>query len=323
MSTTIPTKKLCNGMQMPYVGLGTFKEKDENKLITAIKSAIQSGYRHFDCAYCYHNEQHIGRAIRESIAESNGQLKREDFFIVSKCFNIFHSKEKVKYSIDTCLERFGLDYLDCYLMHWPMGFKEDAGDNPQDENGLIIPTDVHYIDTYKYLEELVDQGKVKSIGVSNFNPEQLQDILNMCKYKPVCNQFEVHPLLQANEWVDFCQKNDVAVVAYAPFGAPDRFWGQPGDPVLLEQPQLLELAKKHSKSPAQIILRWLHQRDIIVIPKSVTPSRIQENANIFDFELTPEDMAVFKLFTQHFRVYALLDCKYHPFYPFKSELTYE
>ena len=249
-------------------------------LTTAIKSAINSGYRHFDCAYIYFNEEVIGRAIRESIAESNGTLKREDFFIVSKCFNIFHSKEKVRKSIDDCLARFGLDYVDCYLIHWPMGFKEDTVDNPVDEKGFVIPSDVHYIDTYKYMEELVATGKTKSIGLSNFNVEQVRDILNSCKIRPVCNQFEVHPLCQMNELVEFCQKNEIVVVAYAPMGAPDRFWGKPGDPVLLEQPQLVELAKRKNKSTAQIILRWLVQRGIVPIPKSVTPKRIQENAEV-------------------------------------------
>ncbi len=154
---------------------------------------------------------------------------------------------------------------------------------------------------------MVAEGKTKSIGVSNFNPEQLEHLLSVCKIKPVCNQFEVHPLCQATEWVECCQRNDVAVVAYAPLGAPDRFWGKPGDPVLLEQPQLLELAQRKGKSPAQIIIRWLIQRGIVVIPKSVTPKRIQENADVFDFELTDEEMAVFKVFTEHptFRIYAL------------------
>lgn len=156
------------------------------------------------------------------------------------------------------------------------------------------------------MEELVDSGKTKSIGVSNFNNEQLGEILKMCRIKPVCNQFEVHPLLQSDNWVDFNHKNGVQVVAYAPLGAPDRFWGKPEDPVLLETPQLVELAKKKGKTTAQVVLRWLVQRDIVIIPKSVTPSRIRENADVFDFELTGEEMKVFDMFkSHHFRIYAL------------------
>ena len=123
MTSHIPTRTMSNGLNMPVLGLGTFKEKDDQVLINAIKAAINAGYRHFDCAYIYHNEQHIGRAIRESIQESNGKLRREDFFIVSKCYNTFHSRDKVRQSIEKCLSDFGLDYLDLYLIHWPMAFK--------------------------------------------------------------------------------------------------------------------------------------------------------------------------------------------------------
>ena len=130
------------------------------------------------------------------------------------------------------------------------------------------------------MEDLVTSGKTKSIGLSNFNPSQLQDILKMCKIRPVCNQFEVNPLLQNNIWVEACQKEDIAVVAYAPFGAPDRPWSKPGDPSPLIHPTILELSEKYKRTPGQIILRWLNQRGIVVIPKSVTPARIQQNTNV-------------------------------------------
>jgi aldehyde reductase len=314
-----PTKKLCNGMQIPVVGLGTYKEENEEKLVNAVKAAIKAGYRHFDCAHIYFNEQHIGKAIRESIQESNGALKREDFFIVSKLWNTFHSQEKVNASIDDILKRLGLDYLDLYVIHWPMGFKEDVGDYPVGPDGKLIPSDIHYTDTYRYMEDLVAKGKTKMIGVSNFNIQQLKDILGMCKIKPVCNQFEVNPLWQNIELVDFCKSQDVAVVAYAPLGAPDRGWSKAGDPVPLENPRILQLAKTYNKTPAQIILKWLLQRDLVVIPKSVTPSRIQENINLFDFTLTNEDMDVFKDFLkEQFRFYVFDQSNNHPFYPFKN-----
>jgi aldehyde reductase len=313
-----PTVKLSNGLSIPLVGLGTYKEEDESKLIVAIKEAIKAGYRHFDCAYIYFNEQHIGKAIRESIEESNGKLKREDFFIVSKCWNTYHSKEGVKKSIDDCLARFGLDYLDLYVMHWPMGFKENDVPLPT-ENGKCVPSEFNFTDTYKYMEELVEQGKTKSIGISNFNIQQCKDILSICKIKPVCNQFEVNPLWQNEELVDFCLSNDIKVVAYAPLGAPDRGWSKSGDPVPLENPLILDLAKKYNKQPAQIILKWLLQRNLIVIPKSVTPSRIQANIDLFDFELSSDDMAVFKTFKkEQFRFYVFDISDNHPAYPFKA-----
>lgn len=204
--------------------LFTTKEENENVLIAAVKSAIKNGYRHFDCAHIYNNEQHIGKAIRESIAESNGLLKRQDFFITSKCWNTFHSKNKVHLCLDQILQRLGLDYLDLYLVHWPMGFKEDSGDYPADANGKMIASDIHYLETYKAMEECVRNGKTKSIGVSNFNIKQLEEILANCQIKPVCNQIEVNPLFQNDTLVQFCQKNNIVVVAYAPLGAPDRSW---------------------------------------------------------------------------------------------------
>lgn len=319
MSTHIPTKTLSNGMQIPVLGLGTFKEENEEVLVKAVKAAISAGYRHFDCAYCYYNENHIARGIQESIAESNGQLKREDFFIVSKCFNNFHSKERVHVAIDLSLAKFNLEYLDLFLVHWPMGFKEDGDDMQFGPDGKIIGSDIHYIETYQAMEELVANGKVKSIGVSNFNVAQLTEILSICKIKPVCNQVEVHPLHQNTELVDFCQKNDIAVTAYAPLGAPDRMWLKPDEPVLMQNPLILDLAKKHSKSPAQVILRWLVQRGIVVIPKSVTPKRIEENSQIFDFVLSDEDMQVFaNNFKEQFRYYAFEICDNHKFYPFEK-----
>ena len=130
------------------------------------------------------------------------------------------------------------------------------------------------------MEEIVNQGKSKSIGISNFNIEQIKEILGMCKIRPVCNQFEVNPLLQNNELVDYCQSENIAVVAYAPLGAPDRGWSQQGDPIPLEDPVILDMAKRYNKTPAQIILRWIVQRNLIVIPKSVTPSRIAENSQV-------------------------------------------
>lgn len=189
-----------------------------------MKSAIRNGYRHFDCAHIYFNEQHIGKAIRDAIAESNGALKREDFFITSKCWNTYHSRERVHLCLDQILERLGLEYLDLYLMHWPMGFKEDAGDYPLGQDGKLIPSDVHYLETYKALEECLRNGKTKSIGVSNFNIKQLEDVLANCDIKPVCNQFEVNPLFQNTELIEFCQNKNIVVVAYAPLGAPDRAW---------------------------------------------------------------------------------------------------
>lgn len=316
---SIPNHTLSNGFTMPSVGLGTYKEENPEKLVVAVKAAIAAGYRHFDCAYCYNNEHIIGKAIREAIEESNGSLKREDLFITSKCWNAFHSKEAVAKHIDDCLKKFGFDYLDLFLMHWPFGFKENAGDFPMGENGKPLLSDVHFTETYKAMELIVEQGKAKSIGLSNFNIAQVKEILSMCKVRPVVNQFEVNPLCQNTELVEYCQSEKIAVTGYAPLGAADRGWAESGDPMPLENPVILDMAKKHNKTPAQIILRWLIQRDIIVIPKSVTPARIAQNADLFDFELTADDMEAFKTkFPNHFRFYKFDICDQAPEYPFKN-----
>jgi diketogulonate reductase-like aldo/keto reductase len=209
-------------------------------------------------------------------------------------------------------------------------YKDMGQDFPTDEKGKIVPDDSHYVESYqvsfpfysdtkallhyfqiinevfeKFLEELVDAGLTRSIGLSNYNPQQMQDVLKACRIRPVCNQFEVNPFLPNNEWVDFCHKENIAVVAYAPFGAPDRSWAKTGEPLsTLENALVVELAKKYNKKPGQIVLRWLIQRGIIPIPKSVTPSRIEENIHVFDFELSPEDMNAFKeKIKENFRFY--------------------
>lgn len=316
---SIPNFTLSNGFKIPYVGLGTYKEENPEVLIKAIKAAVAAGYRHFDCAYCYNNEHIVGQALRECIEESNGALKREDLFITSKCWNTFHSKKAVAEHIDSCLKKFGFDYLDLFIMHWPMGFKENAGDFPVDENGKVLFSDVHFTETYEALELLHSQGKAKSIGLSNFNIEQVKVILGMCKVRPVCNQFEVNPLLQNKELVDYCLSENIAVVGFAPLGAADRSWAVTGDPMPLENPVILDMAKKYNKTPAQVILRWLYQRNIIVIPKSVTPARIVQNIQIFDFELSAEDMDAFKTkFPKEFRFYLFDVSQDHPDYPFKK-----
>jgi len=321
MSTHIPTIQLSDGNKIPAIGLGTLEIHQSDAvelLVNAVKAAVRSGYRHFDCAYIYKNEQHIGRAIREAIAESNGTLKREDFFIVSKLWNTFHAKEEVPVAMDETLARFGLDYLDLFLIHWPMGWQvaDKSVDRVYDENGFVVGNDIHYIETYLAMEELVRQGKTRSIGLSNFNIEQTRKILKVCTIRPVCSQFEVHPMLQCHDMVEFCQKENIVPVAFAPLGAPNRTWIKDA-PVPLESPMVAELAKKYNRQPAQILLRWLVQRGIVPVPKSTTPSRIAENAQIFDFSLTQDEMDSFRTtFKEQFRFYNFESDKKHQFYPF-------
>lgn len=313
----IQSIKLNDGRDFPMVGLGTFRAVDEEGFAKAIKAAVEAGYRHFDCAWLYKNEAIIGKALKECIAESNGSLKREDFFLCSKVWNTFHSEAQVEVALNETLKDLQVDYVDLYLIHWPMGFKDGSTEAfPKNENGKTIYSDVNYLETYRALEKLVKAGKIKSIGVSNFNIQQLQDVLDNCEIKPVNNQVELNPYLQSDELVEFCKKNNVVVSCYGPIGCGQSETSRADLPTVLEHETIVKIAKKHKKSPAQVCIRWSVQRGLVPLPKSVTPSRIAQNAEVFDFVLTDEEMAEIKALDVNYRFYAVESLKDHKYYPF-------
>jgi aldehyde reductase len=287
---TVPSIKLNSGYNMPMLGFGTWQSKP-GEVKQAVEDAIDAGYRHIDGARCYENEQEVGSAYKSKI--DDGTVKREDLFIVSKLWDSSHHPDAVIPALKKTLCHLGLAYLDLYLIHWPISFKTSDQLCPTDENGRpLYDNDLDLADTWKKMEEAVKLGLTKSIGLSNFNSQQIDHILKNCTIKPANHQIELHPYFPQNKLVDFCKARGISVTAYSPFGSPTHPTAKPGDPKLLEEPKLIEIGKKYGKRPNHVILRWMIQRDLITIPKSVTKSRIIDNFNIWDFTLTAEEMNV-------------------------------
>jgi len=278
--------KLNSGYEMPNIGLGTWKS-DPGQVGQAVEAALDAGYKHIDCAWVYMNEKEVGEAIKKKLDDKT--IKREDLFVTTKLWNTFHQPSDVKAAFMQSLTALGLDYLDLYLIHFPVGFTKNGNNPMSQKDGKLDIDPVDYVDTWKELEKLQKEGLVRSIGVSNFNWHQVDRIVKNSSVKPAVNQIEVHPFLSNDEDVEWCQKNGIAVTAYSPFGSPDRQWAEKEEKTVLGDPKIVALAAKYSKNVGQIVLRYLLQRNLIVIPKSVTPSRIQGNLQINDFEISAED----------------------------------
>lgn len=253
------TVALHNGVAMPGFGLGVFKVEEGDTAVQAVKDAIKNGYRSIDTAAVYQNERGVGQGIKEALAE-NG-LKREDLFVTSKVWNADLGYESAIAAYEASLERLGLAYLDLYLIHWPVKGK--------------------YKDAWKALETLYEQGRVKAIGVSNFQVHHLEDVLADARVKPMVNQVELHPRLTQVELRAFCEKHGIRIEAWSPLMQGE----------LLNDATLREIAAETGKTVAQVILRWDVQHGIVTIPKSIKEARIIENASIFDFSLTDAQMA--------------------------------
>ncbi|EOO33209.1 aldo/keto reductase [Bacillus thuringiensis serovar andalousiensis] len=261
---------LNNGVEMPWFGLGVFKVEDGPELVEAVKSAIKAGYRSIDTAAIYGNEKAVGEGIRAGIKEAG--ISREDLFITSKVWNSDQGYETTLAAYEESLKKLELEYLDLYLVHWPVEGK--------------------YKDTWRALETLYKEKRVRAIGVSNFQIHHLQDVMKEAEIKPMINQVEYHPRLTQKELQAFCKEQGIQMEAWSPL-----MQGQ-----LLDNEKLQEIAEKHGKTTAQVILRWDLQNGVITIPKSTKEHRIIANADIFNFELTKEDMEKIDALNQNHRV---------------------
>jgi aldehyde reductase len=267
---------------MPVLGLGTFLSKP-GEVGKAVKVALNTGYRHLDCAEGYDNHKEIGQALKEVFAE--GKIKREEIFITSKLNCFYNDPAKIDGQINNTLADLQISYLDLYLIHQPICCTK-VNDKATAARGVSIQSIWHKFET------LVDSGKVKSIGISNFPTVLVNDLLNYARIKPVTNQIERTPYLTQKKHIEFCKSQGIHITSYGPLGAPGGPGGQQTNDLapLLSHPVIEEIAKKRGKSTAQILIRYQIDEQIAVIPKSVNEGRIKENFNVFDFQLTPEEI---------------------------------
>ena len=233
------------------------------------------------------NESEIGQVFKEVLG---GQLNRNEIFITGKLWNTAHAPSEVMTACKQSLRDLQLDYLDLYLMHWGVATPKELGSEPLDENGVLMQEKVSVRETWEAMQELLKAGLVKTIGVSNFTGAMLADLLSYARIKPAVNQIELHPYNCQQRFLEFCQYQNIAVTAYAPLGSPGNMRAKDGQPILLEDKQVNEIAKAHRKQPAQILIRWALERKTIVIPKSVRAENIKDNIDVFDFELSAEEM---------------------------------
>ena len=293
------TLQFSNGDQMPILGLGTWKSKP-GEVYEAVKAAIRLGYRHIDCARIYGNEAEIGKALTECFQE--GTVTREDLWITSKLWNDSHAPELVQPGLEETLSDLQLDYLNLFLMHWPVALKKGAG-FPLSAKKMVSLEEIPLEATWGTMESLVDKGLCRHIGVSNFSLPKLKGLMDGAKLKPEMNQVELHPYLQQNDLLEFCRQTRIHMTAYSPLGSPDRPDSlKAGDePVLMEDPTVVEIANRHDVSPAQVLIAWAIHRGTAVIPKSVNPKRIEQNLAAAEVSLSEEDLSDIAQLDRHRR----------------------
>lgn len=287
------TLKFKNGDLIPQFGLGTWLSK-KGEVYDAIREAIKIGYRHIDCAAIYGNEKEIGSAIHDAI--SHGDTTRNELWITSKLWNSSHRLADVEPAIRKTLSDLQLDYLDLYLIHWPIALAEGVS-MPENGSEYISLKDIPLGETWQGMEKINTSGFSKHIGVSNFSIQKLKEIFSNSSISPEMNQVELHPFLQQSELLNFCTGNNIFITAYSPLGRP----GQSEKQKVVDHSIVKEIAAKHSCSEAQVVIAWALSRGTSVIPKSVNPSRLKENFDAQNVELTDDDMKEISGLDMHMR----------------------
>jgi alcohol dehydrogenase (NADP+) len=291
--------KFQNGDTMPILGLGTWKSKP-GEVYDAVREAIRIGYRHIDCAAVYGNETEIGQAFEDAFKA--GEVKRENLWVTSKLWNTAHRRHQVQPALEKTLSDLRLDYLDLYLMHWPVALKENAP-FPYRAEDMIDIDEIPLQETWEAMEDCHQKGLTRHIGVSNFNIKNLKKILQNARQQPEMNQVELQPLLPQDDLLEFCGSENIHLTAYSPLGSRDRSTALKAneEPDLFENKTIVNIAERHGCTPAQVLIAWAVARGTAVIPKSVNPARLQQNFEAANIDLTGEDMSEIARMDQHFR----------------------
>ncbi|KPJ10854.1 Alcohol dehydrogenase [NADP+] A [Papilio machaon] len=309
----VPKLKLNNGKLMPAIALGTYLGFDQGgvvksvnkQLANVVMNAIDIGYRHFDTAAIYETEEEIGEGIRKKIEE--GAINRDDIFVTTKLWNTQHKREQVPLALKQSLNKMGLNYVDLYLMHWPIGLNDD-----------YTFSDVDFMETWRGLEDVQTMGLTKSIGVSNFNLDQLKILIKDASIKPVAIQVEVHPQMIQSEIIEYAKSEDMVVMGYSPFGSLVMRYGMQFPGPKIDEPVLVEIARKYNKTTPQVVLRWQIDRNVVPLPKSTNLKRLKENIDIFDFKLEQHEIEIINKFHNNVRYTLPSFWQTHPYYPFEK-----
>lgn len=282
------TLSFQNGDEMPLIGLGTWKS-DPGAVYDAVLEALQAGYRHIDCAPIYGNEAEVGDALAHAF--ENNIVSRDELWITSKLWNDAHAPDDVQPALQETLADLQLDTLDLYLMHWPVALTPGV-EFPESPSDILSPDELPPSTTWEAMEALLDDGLTRHIGVSNFSIPKLQSLIDAADVKPEMNQIELHPYLQQPDLLDFADDENILVTAYSPLGSmdrPDRMKAE-DEPILLEDPTIEKIARRHDATPAQVLLAWAFHRGTAAIPKSTNPQHIRENLDAVHLTLTQEDL---------------------------------